>query len=55
LASANDRLWGSGGGGTYCWANGRYAIFGEVSYNASLNDSVDNRSYKGTAGFRATW
>jgi fibronectin-binding autotransporter adhesin len=40
LASANDRLWGSiGGGSTYSWANGRYAIFGEVSYNASLNDS----------------
>ncbi|MDP1582741.1 MAG: autotransporter outer membrane beta-barrel domain-containing protein [Bradyrhizobium sp.] len=56
IASANDRLWGSiGGGGSYSWANGRYAVFGEVSYNASLNDSSDNRSYKGTGGFRATW
>jgi fibronectin-binding autotransporter adhesin len=56
LASANDRLWGGiGGGGTYRWANGRFAIFGEVSYNTSLNDSADNRNYKGTAGFRATW
>ena len=37
FANAQDRLWGSiGGGGTYSWANGRYAVFGEVSYNASL-------------------
>jgi outer membrane autotransporter protein len=56
FANANDRLWGSiGGGGTYSWANGRYAIFGEVSYNASLNDSSNNRSYKGTGGFRVIW
>ena len=52
FANANDRLWGSiGGGGTYSWANGRYTIFGEVSYNASLNDSSNNRSYTGTGRF----
>ncbi|MEH2487907.1 autotransporter outer membrane beta-barrel domain-containing protein [Bradyrhizobium sp. AZCC 2230] len=56
FASAPDRLWGSiGGGGTYSWANGRYAVFGEVSYNASLADSSDNHSYKGTGGFRVVW
>ncbi len=56
FASAQDRLWGSiGGGGTYSWANGRYAIFGEVSYNASLAGSSDNHSYKGTGGFRIVW
>jgi hypothetical protein len=45
FANAQDRLWGSiGGGGTYSWANGRDAVFGEVSYNASLNDSSDNRN-----------
>lgn len=56
FANAQDRLWGSiGGGGTYSWANGRYAIFGEVSYNASLNNGSDNRNYKGTGGFRLTW
>nr|WP_245502447.1 autotransporter outer membrane beta-barrel domain-containing protein [Bradyrhizobium betae] len=56
FANAQDRLWASiGGGGTYSWANGRYAIFGEVSYNASLNDGSDNRNYKGTGGFRTTW
>ncbi|MEY9401178.1 outer membrane autotransporter protein [Bradyrhizobium japonicum] len=56
FANAQDRVWGSiGGGGTYSWANGRYAVFGEVSYNASLNNSSDNRNYKGTGGFRLTW
>jgi fibronectin-binding autotransporter adhesin len=30
-------------------------VFGEVSYNASLNNSADNRNYKGTGGFRLTW
>lgn len=56
FANAQDRLWGSiGGGGTYSWANGRYAVFGEVSYNASLDNSSDNRNYKGTGGFRLTW
>ncbi|WP_441252423.1 autotransporter family protein [Tardiphaga sp. 71_E8_N1_1] len=56
FASAQDRLWGSiGGGGTYSWANGRYAVFGEVSYNASLEDAAANHSYKGTGGFRIVW
>lgn len=56
FASANDRQWGSiGGGGTYSWASGRYAIYGEISYNMSLNDSSDNHSYKGTGGFRVIW
>ena len=56
FANARDRLWGSiGGGGTYSWANGRYAIFGEVSYNASLQDAAANHSYKGSGGFRIVW
>jgi fibronectin-binding autotransporter adhesin len=56
FANARDRLWGSiGGGGIYSWANGRYAVFGELSYDASLNDSSANHSYKGTGGFRVTW
>lgn len=56
FASANDRLWGSiGGGGTYSWANGRYAVYGEVTYRASLDNPTENHSYKGTGGFRVTW
>lgn len=56
FASTNDRLWGSiGGGGTYSWANGRYAVFGEATYRAGLDHSNDNHGYKGTGGFRLTW
>ena len=56
FASANDRLWGSiGGGGSYSWANGRYAVFGEATYRASLRDAGESHGYKGTAGFRVVW
>nr|WP_312010289.1 autotransporter outer membrane beta-barrel domain-containing protein [Bradyrhizobium neotropicale] len=56
FANANDRLWGSiGGGGTYSWASGRYAVFGEITYRASLEDAAANHSYRGTGGFRITW
>jgi type V secretory pathway adhesin AidA len=56
FANANDRLWGSiGGGGTYSWANGRYAVFGEITYRAGLEDAAENHSYKGTGGFRVVW
>lgn len=56
FASGHDRLWGSiGGGGTYSWANGRYAVFGEITYRASLDAPADNHSYRGTGGFRLVW
>ncbi|MBR0872914.1 autotransporter outer membrane beta-barrel domain-containing protein [Bradyrhizobium tropiciagri] len=56
FASANDRLWGSiGGGGSYSWHNGRYTVFGEATYRASLQNAADSNSYKGTAGFRVVW
>ncbi|WP_245481295.1 autotransporter outer membrane beta-barrel domain-containing protein [Bradyrhizobium sp. LVM 105] len=56
FASAGDRLWGNiGGGGTYSWANGRYAVFGEITYRASLESVDENHSYRGTGGFRVTW
>jgi len=56
FASANDRLWGSiGGGGSYSWAGGRYTLFGEATYRASLQNAGDNHSYKGSAGFRVVW
>ncbi|MGL3209120.1 autotransporter outer membrane beta-barrel domain-containing protein [Bradyrhizobium sp. BR 1433] len=56
FASANDRLWGSiGGGGSYSWAGGRYTVFGEATYRASLEDASANHSYKGTAGLRVVW
>ncbi|MDF0519244.1 autotransporter outer membrane beta-barrel domain-containing protein [Bradyrhizobium yuanmingense] len=56
FASGHDRLWGSiGGGGTYSWANGRYAVFGEITYRASVDDPSDNHGYRGTGGFRIVW
>ncbi|WP_170991596.1 MULTISPECIES: autotransporter outer membrane beta-barrel domain-containing protein [Bradyrhizobium] len=56
FASTNDRLWGSiGGGGSYSWAGGRYTLFGEATYRASVQDAGDNHSYKGTAGLRVVW
>ncbi|WP_244431412.1 autotransporter family protein [Bradyrhizobium yuanmingense] len=56
FASGHDRLWGSiGGGGTYYWANGRYAVFGEITYRASVDDPGDNHGYRGTGGFRIVW
>jgi outer membrane autotransporter protein len=56
FASANDRLWGSiGGGGTYSWSSGKYSLYGEVSYNTSLSNVGDSNSYKGIGGFRIVW
>lgn len=56
FASATDRLWGGVGvGGRYRWANDKYALYGEVSFNSSLADISDDYDYKGTLGFRATW
>ncbi|MDL2331868.1 autotransporter outer membrane beta-barrel domain-containing protein [Brucella inopinata] len=52
----NDRTWGGiGAGGTYAWADDRYAIYGEGSLNTSLNHFADSYTVKGTVGFRAKW
>lgn len=56
FGSASDRLWGSiGGGGSYSWANGRYTVFGEATYRASLQAPAGNYGYKGTGGLRVVW
>jgi fibronectin-binding autotransporter adhesin len=56
FANANERLWGGIGlGGTYNWANDRYALYGEVSINTSLKDFGDSYTLNGTAGFRLRW
>ncbi|MBS0535424.1 MAG: autotransporter outer membrane beta-barrel domain-containing protein [Proteobacteria bacterium] len=56
FTSANDRLWGGiGAGGAYHWANDKYSLYGEVSFNTSLADVGDDYAYKGTLGFRTTW
>ena len=56
FTSAADRLWGGvGAGGAYHWANDKYSLYGEVSFNTSLADAGDDYAYKGTLGFRALW
>ncbi|MFD2651632.1 autotransporter outer membrane beta-barrel domain-containing protein [Brucella rhizosphaerae] len=53
LASENDRTWGGlGAGGTYSWANDKYALYGEVSLNTSLSNFADSYSIGGTSGFK---
>lgn len=51
---------GAGGAGAcwapaLSWADDRYALFGEVSYNTSLDHVGESYSYKGVAGLRARW
>ena len=54
--TANEKLWGGLGlGGTYSWAGDRYALYGEVSYNTSLDNFGDSHSISGTAGVRVRW
>ena len=52
----NEELWGGVGlGGTYSWAGDRYALYGEVSVNTSLDNFGDSYSVNGTAGLRIRW
>lgn len=52
----HDKTWaGIGVGGTYAWADNKYAVFGEGSVNTSLNHFSDSYAVKGTAGFKVKW
>lgn len=52
----NDKTWGGiGAGGTYAWADDKYALYGEGSVNTSLNNFADSYTVKGTIGFRVKW
>nr|WP_181377281.1 autotransporter outer membrane beta-barrel domain-containing protein [Ochrobactrum sp. LM19]AJW29930.1 outer membrane autotransporter barrel domain-containing protein [Ochrobactrum sp. LM19] len=51
--SRTDRLTGGIGiGGTYSWANDKYAIFGEVNADTSLRNFADSYEVGGTLGLR---
>jgi fibronectin-binding autotransporter adhesin len=51
-----DALWGGLGlGGTYAWANDKYALYGEASAKSQLEDFGDSYAISGTVGFKATW
>jgi outer membrane autotransporter protein len=51
-----DALWGGLGlGGTYAWADDRYALYGEASAKSQLEDFGDSYAIGGTVGFKMTW
>ncbi len=52
----NDKTWGGiGAGGTYAWADNKYAIYGEGSINTAFNHFADSYALKGTVGFKVKW
>ncbi|MCL8000360.1 autotransporter outer membrane beta-barrel domain-containing protein [Brucella sp. 21LCYQ03] len=54
--TSNDRTWaGIGAGGSYAWADDKYAIYGEGSVNTSLNHFADSYAFKATIAFKAKW
>jgi fibronectin-binding autotransporter adhesin len=53
---ANEALWGGLGlGGTYAWADDRYALYGEALAKSSFEDFGDSYAVSGTVGFRVKW
>ncbi|GGA91021.1 autotransporter [Brucella endophytica] len=56
FASQNDRTWGGiGTGGTYSWADGKYALYGEVSVDTSLENFADSYKLNGNLGLKVKW
>ncbi|PYE89002.1 outer membrane autotransporter protein [Phyllobacterium leguminum] len=56
FTSKNDRTWGGiGTGGTYSWADGKYALYGEVSVDTSLENFADSYKVNGNAGLKVSW
>jgi outer membrane autotransporter protein len=52
----NDRTWGGIGlGGSYAWADNKYALYGEGSVNTGLTHFADSYSLKANAGFKVRW
>lgn len=56
FGTGNDKTWGGLGlGGTYAWADDKYALYSEGSLNTSLNSFAKSYSVKGTVGLRVKW
>lgn len=56
FASENDRTWGGiGTGGSYSWANDKYSLYGEVSFNTSLSRLADSYNINGKTGFKVAF
>ena len=56
FSSRDDRLWGGLGlGGSYEWADGKYALHGEISARTSLENFGDSYEAGATLGLRVKW
>ena len=56
LTSDGDQFWGSlGVGGTYSWADGKYAVYGEGLVSSSLANLGDSYANSATVGVRIAW
>jgi len=56
FATRDERTWaGVGIGGTYEWANGAYAFYGNANIAGSVEHMSDSYAFGGTLGFRARW
>ncbi|MGW6781037.1 autotransporter outer membrane beta-barrel domain-containing protein [Brucella pseudogrignonensis] len=56
MATDDDRSWGGiGMGGTYQWADAKYALYGEATINTALNHFADSYTIKGNVGFKVKW
>lgn len=51
-----EALWGGLGlGGTYAWADAKYALYGEALAKSQFEDFGDSYAISGTVGFKMTW
>jgi fibronectin-binding autotransporter adhesin len=51
-----EALWGGlGVGGTYSWADDKYAVYGEALAKTGLENFGDSHVLNATVGFRASW
>jgi hypothetical protein len=56
VACEIDALWrGLGLGGTYAWADDKYALYARRWRKSSFEDFGDSYAISGTVGFKATW
>ncbi len=56
MATDDERSWGGiGMGGTYQWADAKYALYGEATINTALNHFADSYTIKGNLGFKVRW
>ncbi|MRN77240.1 autotransporter outer membrane beta-barrel domain-containing protein [Brucella sp. 10RB9210] len=56
FTTTQDRTWGElGFGGTYTWADDKYAIYGEGAVNTSLANFAKSYDVRGIIGIRVKW